>query len=148
MPIRHLGGDAARRFGHQERGRRAVAGFVLDRQRMAVERQIARRQVWKPHSSFKGGLGKFSTGEASMSGDGTWWWHQQLDTGGDEIIIDSGLMILLIGQLSKVELKAFIAWDRRRTPDVASSEWPTFKTLHESLLRKGVEALPSAECRP
>jgi len=83
-----------------------------------------------------------------MSGDGRWWRRQQLDTGGDEIIIDSGLMLLLIGQLSKVELKAFIAWDRQRSPDVASSEWPTFKTLHESLIRKGVEGLLSAECRP
>jgi hypothetical protein len=80
-----------------------------------------------------------------MSGDGRR--RQQLDTGGDENI-DSGLMLLLIGQLSEVELKEFIAWDRRRMPDLASNAWPKFKMLHDALPRKGVEALLSAECKP
>jgi hypothetical protein len=83
-----------------------------------------------------------------MSGDGRWWRRHRLDTGGDETVIDSGVMFLLIGQLSKAELKAFSAWDRARTSDLTSSEWPTFKTLQESLMRKRVEALLSAECTP
>jgi hypothetical protein len=104
---------------------------------MAVDWQIAARQVWKPHSCFEGKFRKFSTGEASMSGGGSnskLRQQRQLDTmpGRDRLDVGIGwytAMLEKVAALSQSEFDEFLAWDGSRSPGTATSAWPGFEAI-------------------